>query len=61
MISFKITGVDQPHSPLPQGDSTAHESNPPTLAANLEKFACTRVYHTQKATPEGQTQTRALK
>ena len=36
------TDVDQPH---PHSRvSTAHESNPPALAAKLSKFGCTRVY-----------------
>ena len=36
-------GVDHPHPPTPQRASMAHESNPPSLAAYLDKFACTRV------------------
>ena len=36
------TDVDQPH---PHSRvSTAHESNPPALAAKLSKLGCTRVY-----------------
>ena len=36
------TDVDQPHPH--KRVSTAHESNPPALAAKLDKFACTLLY-----------------
>ena len=38
------TSVDHPHPPTPQGALMAHEWNPPALAADLDKVACTRVY-----------------
>ena len=47
------TGVDHPHCPTPQGASMAHESNPPALAADLDKVACTRVYLYTKSHSRG--------
>ena len=45
------TGVD--HPPTPEGALMAHESNPPTLAADLDKVACTRVYLYTKSHSRG--------
>ena len=47
------TGVDHPHRPTPQGASMAHESNPPALAADLDKVACTCVYLYTKSHSRG--------
>ena len=47
------TGVDHPHRPTPQGALMAHESNPPALAADLDKVACTRVYLYTKSHSRG--------
>ena len=48
-------------TPRPHGALTAHESNPPALAAKLDKFAYTRVYLYTDSHSRGRNAHRRLK